>query len=56
MIVLAIVGFIGAIVWTALAIGANAMSDSVSGGFQFGGTIVVAWIIEAILILAWWLK
>ena len=56
MIVFAIIGFFAAIVWSLFVIMANGMSDAPMLGFQGGGTIAVAWIVEAILILAWWFK
>ena len=56
MIILAIAAVIGALAWTVLVFGANMMSDGPGNGFQFGGTIIVAWIIAAVFILAWWFK
>lgn len=56
MIVFAILGFLAAIVWSFFVIMANGMSDAPMSGFQGGGMILAAWIVEAVLILAWWFK
>lgn len=56
MIVLAVLGTLAAIVWTAIVIFANEMSDAPMMGFQGGLTLWAAWIGVAILWFAWWLK
>ena len=53
MIIIAIVATIGAVLWSAFVVFANGMSAS-PGMFQGRGTIWVAWIIAAILWIAWW--
>jgi hypothetical protein len=56
MLVVAILGTIGAVVWTILGVFANGMSDAPSAGFQGGWTIVVAWVVAAVIWLAWWFR
>jgi len=53
MIVLAIVSTLGAIAWSLAVLWANSMRSS-PGEFQFGVTLVAAWIGVLIMWLAWW--
>ena len=53
MIVLAIVCTLAAIAWSFAVLWANSMRSS-PGEFQFGSTLIVAWIATAIMWLAWW--
>jgi hypothetical protein len=55
MIILAILATLGAIGWTVLVFGANAMSDAPQQGFQFGGSILIAWVVVAAVWLGWWI-
>ena len=52
MIVLAIVSTFGAIAWSLAVLWANSMRSS-PGDFQFGFTLIAAWIGTAIMWLAW---
>jgi len=52
MIVLAIVCTLVAIAWSFAVLWANSMRSS-PGEFQFGFTLIVAWIVTAIMWLAW---
>jgi hypothetical protein len=56
MIILAILGTLGAIAWTVIVFGANVMSDDVTGGFQGALSLGGAWLISAALWAAWWFK
>jgi hypothetical protein len=53
MIVLAIISTLAAIAWSFAVLWANSMRSS-PGEFQFGFTLVAAWIGSAIMWLAWW--
>jgi hypothetical protein len=55
MIVLAIISTLAAIAWSFAVLWANSMRSS-PGEFQFGFSLVVAWLIAATMWLAWWLN
>lgn len=54
MILLAILATLAAVVWSLFVVFANGMSDWPSAGFQGRGTIWAAWVVVAVLWLAWW--
>jgi hypothetical protein len=54
MLVVAILGTIGAVVWTVLAIQAKALSKAPSLGFEGGGLVAIMWLIVAALWAVWW--
>lgn len=54
MIVLAILGTIGAVAGSVMAFVANGMLRGEGASYQLGWSIAVAWIISAVLWTAWW--
>jgi hypothetical protein len=53
MIVLAIIATFAAIGWSFAVLWANSMRSS-PGEFQFGFTLIAAWVVVLIMWLAWW--
>ncbi len=53
MIVLAIIATVAAVLWSLLVLGANSMRSS-PGDFEGALTLAAAWVVAAIMWLAWW--
>ena len=54
MIILALLGTLGAIAWSVIVFGANAMTDDVTGGFQGALSLAGVWIVSVVLWAAWY--